>query len=59
MFIVFFQKVFTIKIPSPWLISLVFDPILRNLKEKMRGGRSFFRVEEGGGEEESVLMDFE
>ena len=46
------------KIPSPWLISLVFDPILRNswrnLKEKMKGGRSFFKVEEGGGEEESV-----
>ena len=63
LFIVFFKRVFTIKSPSPWLMSLVFNPILRNcwrnLKEKMRGGGFFFRVEEGEGEVESVLMGLE
>ena len=48
--------------PIPWLLSLVINPISRffwrNLKEKMRRSRFFFKVEEGRGEEESVLMRF-
>ena len=51
------------EIPTPWLISLISSLILRkfwrNLKQKMRGGRSFFKVGKRGGEEESVLMGFE
>ena len=50
------------KISIPWLLSLVINPISRvlwrNLK-KMRSSRFLFKVEEGEGEEESVLMSFE
>ena len=44
------------------VVSFVSSPILRNfwrnLKEKIRGGRFFFRVREEGGEEECVFNGF-
>ena len=47
---------------TPWLLSLVFKTILRslwrNLRENMKGSKFFFRVREGGGEKECVLMGF-
>ena len=53
---------FIIEIPTSWLLSLVINPILRilwrNLKEKMRRSRFFFRVGEGREEEEFVLNGF-
>ena len=44
------------------LLPLIFNPISRklwrNLKEKIRRSKFFFRVREERGEEESVLMGF-
>ena len=51
------------EIPTPWLLPLVINTILRilwkNLKEKIRGSKFFFRIGEGGGEEECVLISFD
>ena len=47
---------FFMKNPAPRLFPLTFNPISRNLRrnlrEKMRGSKSFFRVREEGREEE-------
>ena len=47
---------------APWLLSSVINLISRILwrilKEKIRRSSFFFKVEEGKGEKESVLMRF-